>query len=43
MIGIGQLCTDLGPKIQEKDHARILPILLQAMEDKSPRVQAGPG
>jgi hypothetical protein len=38
--GIGQLCTDLGPKIQEKDHARILPVLLQAMEDKSHRVQA---
>ena len=38
--GIGQLCTDLGPKLQEKDHARILPVLLQAMEDQSHRVQA---
>ena len=38
--GIGQLCTDLGPKIQEKAHAAILPALLRAMEDSSHRVQA---
>ena len=38
--GIGQLCTDLGPKIQEKAHAQILPVLLKAMEDSSHRVQS---
>ena len=38
--GIGQLCTDLGPKMQEKAHARVLPALLGAMEDPSHRVQA---
>jgi len=37
---IGQLCTDLGPRLQEKAHAQILPALLSAMEDKSHRVQA---
>ena len=31
--GIGQLCTDLGPKMQEKAHAQVLPALLGAMED----------
>ena len=38
--GIGQLCTDLGPKMQEKAHAQVLPALLGAMEDPSHRVQA---
>ena len=38
--GIGQLCTDLGPKIQEKAHAQILPVLLKCMEDSSHRVQS---
>lgn len=37
---IGQLCTDLGPKLQEKAHSQILPALLGAMEDQSHRVQA---
>ncbi|CAG9464330.1 unnamed protein product [Pedinophyceae sp. YPF-701] len=38
---LGQLCTDLGPDIQEKEHGRILPALLHLMSDaSSPRVQA---
>jgi len=37
---IGQLCIDLGPDVQTEEHARIVPSLLRAMEDPSPRVQA---
>ena len=37
---MGQLCIDLGPDIQTDEHMRIVPALLQAMEDPSPRVQA---
>jgi SpoVK/Ycf46/Vps4 family AAA+-type ATPase len=34
------MCTDLGPSIQEKAHARIVPSLMAAMDDFSnPRVQ----
>jgi hypothetical protein len=38
---LGQLCTDLGPGLQEAEHARILPALMAVMRDFSqPRVQA---
>eukprot|EP00898_Chlorokybus_atmophyticus_P005983 jgi/Chlat1/6386/Chrsp44S05759 len=38
---IGQLCTDLGPDLQQSQHAQVLPALLHAMEDTgAPRVQA---
>lgn len=38
---IGQMCTDLGPDIQEQEHGRILPALMGAMKDSAnPRVQA---
>jgi len=38
---IGQMCTDLGPDIQEQEHSRILPALMGAMKDSAnPRVQA---
>lgn len=38
---LGQMCTDLGPDIQAKQHARILPSLMAVMDDfSSPRVQA---
>ncbi|KAK3251341.1 Importin-5 [Cymbomonas tetramitiformis] len=38
---IGQMCTDLGPALQKEQHARILPAILQVMEDHAnPRVQA---
>ena len=36
----GQLCTDLGPEIQEEQHAKVLPALLAAMDDPSMRVAA---
>ena len=39
--GLGQMCTDLGPRLQEKAHANVLPLLLNAMDDsKNPRCQA---
>ena len=39
--GLGQMCTDLGPRLQEKAHAQVLPLLLNAMDDsKNPRCQA---
>jgi len=39
--GIGQLCTDLGPELQEKHHAVVLQALLGLMDDfQNPRVQA---
>ena len=38
---LGQLCTDLGPDLQEEQHARVMPALLALMDDfSSPRVQA---
>ncbi|PNH09582.1 Importin-5 [Tetrabaena socialis] len=38
---LGQMCTDLGPDLQAKHHAAILPALMRIMEDfASPRVQA---
>lgn len=37
---VGQLSTDLGPKLQEKYHQRVLPALAGAMDDfQNPRVQ----
>lgn len=37
---LGQMCTDLGPDIQEGHHAAILPALMAAMDDfNNPRVQ----
>ena len=39
--GLGQLCTDLGPRLQEKAHHTVLPALLNAMDDvQNPRCQA---
>ncbi|KAK9810031.1 hypothetical protein WJX72_003666 [[Myrmecia] bisecta] len=38
---LGQMCTDLGPDIQNEQHQRIVPALLAVMDDFSqPRVQA---
>ena len=38
---LGQMCTDLGPEIQQQHHATILPALMSAMTDfNAPRVQA---
>lgn len=38
---VGQLCTDLGPDMQEAEHARLLPGLMSVMDDfAQPRVQA---
>jgi hypothetical protein len=38
------MCTDLGPTIQEKCHAKILPALMGAMDDfQHPRVQVRRG
>ncbi|GFR44315.1 hypothetical protein Agub_g5527 [Astrephomene gubernaculifera] len=38
---LGQMCTDLGPELQAKHHATILPALMAIMENfSSPRVQA---
>ena len=38
---VGQLCTDLGPELQEAEHARLLPGLMAVMDDfGQPRVQA---
>lgn len=37
---VGQLSTDLGPKLQEKYHKQVLPALAGAMDDfQNPRVQ----
>lgn len=37
---IGQMCTDLGPQLQEQQHAAVLPGLMAVMDDFSaPRVQ----
>jgi hypothetical protein len=38
---LGQMCTDLGPEIQESQHAKIVPGLMALMDDfANPRVQA---
>ncbi|CAD7695704.1 unnamed protein product [Ostreobium quekettii] len=38
---LGQMCTDLGPELQESQHQKILPALITVMNDNSnPRVQA---
>ena len=36
----GQLCTDLGPDIQDEQNTKLLPALLAAMDDPSMRVAA---
>ena len=37
---IGQMCTDLGPQLQEQQHVAVLPGLMAVMDDfNSPRVQ----
>ena len=39
---LGQMCTDLGPNIQEEQHQNILPGLMAIMDDfGEPRVQVG--
>ncbi len=38
---VGQMCTDLGPDIQNDEHAVIVPALTEVMKDfNEPRVQA---
>lgn len=38
---VGQMCTDLGPDIQNNEHATIVPALTEVMKDfNEPRVQA---
>ena len=38
---LGQLCTDLGPRLQRKGHKLVLPALMGCMDDTAnPRVQA---
>lgn len=38
---LGQMCTDLGPELQNNEHARLLPGMMAVMDDFSaPRVQA---
>ena len=38
---LGQLCNDLGPVLQETQHATVLPALMSLMDDfQNPRVQA---
>ncbi|KAG2431232.1 hypothetical protein HXX76_009760 [Chlamydomonas incerta] len=38
---LGQMCTDLGPELQARHHAAILPALMEAMDNfNAPRVQA---
>ena len=38
---LGQLCSDLGPELQEAQHAAVLPVLMALMDDfNNPRVQA---
>ena len=37
---IGQLYTHLGPELQDRDHALVIPALASAMDDiQNPRVQ----
>lgn len=41
---LGQMCTDLGPNIQDTCHHKILPALMALMDDfNNPRVQVGGG
>lgn len=41
---LGQMCTDLGPDLQEEQHATVLPMLIHLMDDAAnPRVQVGGG
>ncbi|KAG1673229.1 hypothetical protein FOA52_013109 [Chlamydomonas sp. UWO 241] len=38
---LGQMCTDLGPELQNDHHAKLLPALMALMDDfNNPRVQA---
>ena len=38
---IGQMCTDLGPELQHRAHAAVMPGLIRVMDDAgNPRVQA---
>lgn len=38
---LGQMCTDLGPELQDEHHAKLLPALMALMDDfNNPRVQA---
>eukprot|EP00198_Chlamydomonas_reinhardtii_P003408 XP_001692744.1 importin beta [Chlamydomonas reinhardtii] len=38
---LGQMCTDLGPELQARHHAAILPSLMEVMDNfNAPRVQA---
>eukprot|EP00958_Prasinococcus_capsulatus_P007362 scaffold689_cov375-Prasinococcus_capsulatus_cf.AAC.24 len=37
---IGQLSTDLGPRMQNEEHARLVPALVNSMADASMRVRA---
>lgn len=38
---LGQMCTDLGPDLQDTHHAKLLPALMALMDDfNNPRVQA---
>lgn len=37
---LGQMCTDLGPDLQQGQHATMLPGLMSVMDDfQAPRVQ----
>jgi HEAT repeat len=39
---LGQMCTDLGPDLQQAQHAAMLPGLMSVMDDfNAPRVQVG--
>lgn len=38
--GMGQLCTDLGPDLQDAHHAEVMAALMRLMGDAEPRVQA---
>lgn len=41
---LGQMCTDLGPELQEQHHAQLLPALMALMDDfNNPRVQVREG
>ena len=37
---LGQMCTDLGPELQNTYHAKVLPAIMALMDDfTNPRVQ----
>ena len=41
---LGQMCTDLGPDLQNTHHAKVLPGLMAVMDDcANPRVQVRRG